>query len=1834
VAGGPILLLCALWGTAFAGQPGALDDASQVSPAWAPVASMNLSRALHSSTLLPNGKLLVAGGYSTNSNGQAVSSAELFDPSNGTWTLTGSMTAARLYHTATVLTNGKVLVVGGNTSTNLSGAGLASAELYDPNAGTWTATGSLHVARFNHTATLLPNGKVLVVGGFTSAVGYLSSAELYDPTTGTWSITGSLHNGRLWHTATLLPNGTVLVVGGQSSLENPLTSAEIYDPTTGTWSVTGNLNLGRYYHSATLLATGKVLVAGGSTQSALYPGTGSQTNAAELYDPSTGTWAATGSLNTGRFGHTASLLPNGKVVVVGGSSASALASAELYDPNTATWSTLSQLNTARVYHLATVLTNGKIIVTGGLASPTPLSPVPGQALSVVESYDLFAGAWSSTGALSTARVGHTATLLPNGLVLVAGGYTAGSGATYLASAELYDSTQNVWRATGSLNQARAGHTATLLANGKVLVAGGVGPAGPVGSTEIYDPATGTWSLAGNLNVARDDHAATLLANGDVLIAGGLAQSSALNSAEIYDPVGKVWTLVGNLAAPRENLTLTLLPTGQALAVGGQSAGVPVGTAELFDPASGNWTPTGTLNTPRSSHTATLLPNGKVLVAGGQGSTSALSSAELYDPTSGIWSLTGSLIMARTAPSAVLLPSRRVLVTGGSSGVPVGLSELYDPMSGAWSSAGTNATPRALATSTLLPSGGVLLSGGQTATGAATSATELWNSSLNYQASWQPSIVNVSPIVPSGTSLSLSGSQFEGISEAAGGNTNQSSPTNFPLVLLRSLANEQSVFLSPGPGANWSSTVYTSSVVSGLPNGYALATVWANGIPSGSSFVLVGPTGTTAWMASASVAYGSADASLSATVGAPSPVGQGNVTFALSDGSGNPVGTPQTVSVTAGAATASFALPVPLPTGAYTVTASYDDGGVQFANSSAAASFSVVPAATSLGAAAAAATFGDASATVTGVITATTGIPVNEGTVALSLTDDNGNLVAGPVNASPSNGFVTGQLSLAGLPAGSYAISLAFAGSNDFQASTAPNAGALTVLPAGVTVGVGNATATYGDPSVPVTATLVSQPGLSVSEGTVTFSLIDPSGATVAQSEAIAVSSEQASTSFSLAGLSAGSYGVVASFSGGPDFEASPPVTGTLTIAPAATTASAASAGAVYDQPAVILQATLGAANGLVVREGTATFSILDQSGSVVGQPQTAPVQAGAATVSYTLPPGLPLGAYTISLAYADDVGNFRSSGNQNQLTIGAANTASSVLAAAATYGQASVTVTAQVAAVAPAAGTISEGSVSFAAVDAGGAAWATANAPVVAGVANATLTLPAGMPASAYILTAAFAGSNFQPSSASNQLALAPAATSVSASGANSTFGDPFSVFTATVTSPSGLVVSEGVVTFTVSSGPTVLGRALSPAVVNGVASAHFSLQGVNAGSYTVSASYGSAANFSGSVTAAPASLVVAPATTFLGLSSPASTYGVPITLTAQLSPAGLGGQAATGAVEFSLSGASLGSAPLDSSGRATLANLANGRAPGSYPLSANFVSSDSNFVDSAVTGTLVVGPEPALATYTGAVNATTISPTLNTAKVTLSATIADVGSGSSGDVRSATVTFVDPGNNNAPLCSGPVGLASVTTSLVGTTTCTWVASLGNATVLTRTVGLQVGGYYLSTSSASNTVVTVTLPSTSDSVAGAGTLHLTTSAGRLSGDNGSSAGFNLEVSPNPTANNLGGSFKLSFTAGGRAYQVVSDSFNSLSVQPANGTQFATAAFDGAALLRDVTNPNQVVVIDPGAAIQVTLLDGGLGVNDQISVSVWSRRGGLWFANAWNGAAAIPQNPSSGNIAIH
>jgi Kelch motif/Galactose oxidase, central domain len=384
------------------------------------------------------------------------------------------------------LVAGLLVVAAGIASIRMIGFGPSPAGVPK---GTWSSVPGMAEPRGNHTATLLPNGKVLVVGGGDQYVGALGSAELYDPVARKWSSAGKLMTPRLSHTATLLRTGKVLVVGGQTNAVNShqlpvgqgLSTAELYDPLTNRWSPAAPMSTIRALHTATLLADGRVLVVGGYTASPGGTGVlvdGKVLASAELYDPASNRWTPVRPLGAARAAHGASLLQDNRVLVMGGvdvapmqsSVQPPLQSSEIYDPATEAWSPAPNMLFRRVYPKSTVLPNGQVLVTGD--DRTGAAPA--------ELFDPVASRWVRVPNMGPYRPGLVAASLPNGNVLVAGG----QGDT---PAHLYDWRSNAWHDTGSLKFTPDGPTGTTLKNGQVLIAGGFGPTGAYADVELYDP---------------------------------------------------------------------------------------------------------------------------------------------------------------------------------------------------------------------------------------------------------------------------------------------------------------------------------------------------------------------------------------------------------------------------------------------------------------------------------------------------------------------------------------------------------------------------------------------------------------------------------------------------------------------------------------------------------------------------------------------------------------------------------------------------------------------------------------------------------------------------------------------------------------------------------------------------------------------------------------------------------------------------------------------------------------------------------------------------------------------------------------------------------------------------------------------------------------------------------------------------------------------------------------------------------------------------------------------------------------------------------------------------
>jgi FG-GAP-like repeat/Kelch motif/Galactose oxidase, central domain len=328
-----------------------------------------------------------------------------------------------------------------------------------------------------------------------------------------------------------------------------------------------------------------------------------------------------------------------------------------------------------------------------------------------------ADSWKNTGSMAIARGIHTATLLQNGKVLVAGGKNAGAST---ATAELYDPATGTWSATGSMAVARSNHTATLLPNGKVLVAGGVNTGPPaVSGAELYDPATGTWSATSAMNLPRENHTATLFPDGKVLVVGGISATTIYASWELYDPATGSWVLGNDAHVGTHSLAVAGLiqlfqdPYPYVLVVGGLSNLTPM----AYGKDGSGFSQGAGLTTGRCSHSGALLQNGKFLVVGGNGDIQApliLGSAEFYDPALQYWSSAGSMAQPRENFTATTLTNGKVLAAGGNAVAFAGLNsaELYDPATPTtWTAAAPMNNGRYSHTATLLSNGTVLVTGG-------------------------------------------------------------------------------------------------------------------------------------------------------------------------------------------------------------------------------------------------------------------------------------------------------------------------------------------------------------------------------------------------------------------------------------------------------------------------------------------------------------------------------------------------------------------------------------------------------------------------------------------------------------------------------------------------------------------------------------------------------------------------------------------------------------------------------------------------------------------------------------------------------------------------------------------------------------------------------------------------------------------------------------------------------------------------------------------------------------------------------------------------------------------
>jgi N-acetylneuraminic acid mutarotase len=713
---------------------------------WIPTGSMATTRQRFSLTVLPDGKVLAAGGCSDwfCNSANILSSAEIYNPATGTWSPAGTMSVKRAYHSATLLPNGKVLIAAGCATVG-SCTPYNTSEVYDPTTNTWTGTGNLQQARYGHGAVLIAGGKVLAAGGITicnsSVCNTTATAETYDPATGVWANGAPMPQPRTGHTLTALGNGNAIVAGGCISTGIPCTTvgAAVYSAAGNSWTTTASMLINRTEAGAVLLPSGQVLVAGGVNSSGFVQAQ------AEKYDPATGNWTGAGMTAANRFDPALALLDTGDVIAAE-SNTTSTATTEIYRPSLNQWTFTANLNQGRGYAPLVALAGGKALIAGGeddvadvalataevytagagpLVSLNPTSLDFGlQKLNTLSDPRVVVVSNIGTGPLNVTGLTKSGNNPNDFLANTNCGTVAPGGncqitvrfephlidqrsATINVQSDAPDAPNPIpvtgfgyaerprfWSPTTSMNQPRAQHTLTALLDGRILASGGAFTP----TAEVYDSATEVWTSTGIMNGTRFGHTATLLNDGKVLVAGGGVQR-----AEIFDAATNTWTSTGLMNVARTGHTATKLASGLVLVTGG-CGGNACNTTEIFDPATGVWTPGPTMQVSRVLHTATPLAGGSVLLAGG-----GTATAELYQ--SGAFSLTGSMTTARSTHTASLLPNGDVLVAGGCGGDPCFTTETYSPASGNFMLSAPLKIPRALHTVAPLADGTLVAASG-------------------------------------------------------------------------------------------------------------------------------------------------------------------------------------------------------------------------------------------------------------------------------------------------------------------------------------------------------------------------------------------------------------------------------------------------------------------------------------------------------------------------------------------------------------------------------------------------------------------------------------------------------------------------------------------------------------------------------------------------------------------------------------------------------------------------------------------------------------------------------------------------------------------------------------------------------------------------------------------------------------------------------------------------------------------------------------------------------------------------------------------------------------------
>jgi|GEM_PF-663722 len=906
----------------------------------------------------------------------------------------------------------------------------------------------------------------------------------------------------------------------------------------------------------------------------------------------------------------------------------------------------------------------------------------------------------------------------------------------------------------------------------------------------------------------------------------------------------------------------------------------------------------------------------------------------------------------------------------------------------------------------------------------------------------------------------------------------------------------------------------------------------------------------------------------------------------------------------------------LMAGSHSITAQYS-GDNQFAGGVSPAFLqTVTPANTTTTASNASVTYGDTGVTLAAAVTATapSGAVVNEGTVTFTVAQ-NGNPVGAPVSGPVSNGSATAAFSLGAAGAGSYSIAAVyhpsamnpnFTTSNDLSKT-------LTVNPASTLISLNAPAIAYGATGV---ATVTVTAGAIPAAGSVTLS-VDGSAL---PSQVLTAGS----ATFNIPGLSAGDHTLSASYPAQGNFLGSS-AAGTLHV----------------DKIASLMILTSSANPSVFGQLVTLTASVSGAAGVPTGNVQfldgvsplgASALQAGAATLVIS---NLSAGPHSITAHYAGD-GNFNdSTSDALAQSVSRAGVSIGLVASLAqsVVGQ-PVTFTATVSTgVLPSAG-VPSGTVQFL-VDGSNLG---PPAPLTNGSAALTTS---GLALGPHTITAVYSGDvNFTGATSggvAESVVQAATSTSVTTSASPSVFGTSVTFTAAVNVLAPGVGPAGGAVQFIINGvnfGP--------PAALNNGAAAITAA--LAAGTYTVDAIYNGSTNFlpsSGELTQ-----IVSPMPTAASVSvAPAARqYSDLVSFTATLSPAMANNVAPAQTVTFLIGTQTLGTVSLVANGGILTATLSNvpllepapyktpptgQMAPGSHVVTAVFGGVNANFTVTNPTTSLTIAPEDARVTYTGALAASTTTSSSNTAIVTLSATVRDIsataeaaGDASPGDIRNASVTFINR-DSGTPIATVPIGLVNMGDGTTGVATYNWAVNTASASSASYRIGVIVGGYYQRDDPSDNVTVTITRAS-NGWVSGSGSLLLQNPAGQAAGAPNTLANFNFNEKFAGAGKAIQGNFTLTLQNAGHTYQIADQPLASLAVQ-ANGNG---ATFDGLVTVQDVTNPANPVALDPSANLQVNMTGNTVGI------TVWNQAGGLWFSSNWDGTGTVQQAPASGSLKIH